>query len=284
MRFFMKKYIWVTLVILMVACAKETPETIFFSALEAFPVIEDAEIITMDMPDDIPLGEPIHNKIAETMQRHEDDPIHIMETDYTRPIIALTFDDGPGRLTARILDIVEKYNVRVTFCVVGRNIKGREALLKRAVENDNEIIGHSWNHQNMNGITAAEIKKQITDTHEAIEAAVGEMPAIFRPPYGRANGKVRNAAKELGFSLITWSVDTRDWERITADEIVQNILKTVKDGSLILCHELHESTVEAIDLVIPILIEQGYQFVTVSELLAHQEGVWEPGIIYSGKR
>jgi peptidoglycan/xylan/chitin deacetylase (PgdA/CDA1 family) len=283
MRFFMKKYIWIVMAFILSACAAKIPEAVvLYAETEKASVID---IVTIETPEEIPLAEPpVHNKIAETIHQQEESDNPPAETEQAKPIIALTFDDGPGRLTGKILDVTEKHGVNVTFCVVGRNIKGREASLKRAVENGGEVIGHSWNHQNLNEISADAIKKQLTETHEAIEAAVGKMPAIFRPPYGRANNKVRDAAKALGFAMITWSVDTRDWERITADEIAESIYKSVKDGSLVLCHELHEATVEAMDIVIPVLLEQGYRFVTVSELLTQLEGEWEPGVIYHGTR
>ena len=202
-----------------------------------------------------------------------------------RPMVALTFDDGPTRYTEYILDILERHGARATFCVLGNLVERREDTVRRAVELGNEVIGHSWNHANFTILSPDAIKRQIQDTSAAIEAATGVTPPpIFRAPYGNLNARVRNVAAELGYSMLNWTVDTEDWRHRDATIIYQRTMDRVIEGSIILLHDIRYPTKEAVELLVPSLIERGFQLVTVSELIEYVYGGLEPGREFRGLR
>lgn len=199
--------------------------------------------------------------------------------------IALTFDDGPSQYTNYILDILEKYNARATFFVLGYRVQSREEIVLRAAELGNEIAGHSWSHPDFTALGADSIWRQITDTNTAIENVLGKPPPpFFRPPYGLVNRRVTDIAIELGYSIVNWSIDTRDWQNRDANIIYKIIMENAADGSIVLMHDIREPTRAAVERAVPSLIEQGFELVTVSELLEHHYGGIEPGEVYVGVR
>ncbi|MDR1688674.1 MAG: polysaccharide deacetylase family protein [Clostridiales bacterium] len=202
--------------------------------------------------------------------------------DPSKPMIALTFDDGPGKYTPQILDLLKRYDVRASFCVVGYMIESHRDIIEKSAENGNEIIGHSWSHTNLTKLSRSQIKDEIVDTNSLIESVTGSCPNFYRPPFGDVNDNVRKVSEELGAVILYWSVDTRDWQSKDAQKVSEIILSEVKDGSVILCHDLYASTYEAMRTVIPELIERGYQFVTVSELINFNRGTAEAGKLYYG--
>jgi peptidoglycan/xylan/chitin deacetylase (PgdA/CDA1 family) len=200
--------------------------------------------------------------------------------DPSKPMISLTFDDGPSKYTAQILNTLEKHNSAATFCVLGNLVEGRRDTVLRAHRIGCEIVGHSWDHKNLTALSESDIKKQILDTGKKIESITGSSPKIYRPPYGAVNDKVKNVSKNLGYSLLLWSVDPQDWKSKNADAVYNAIMKNVKNGSIILCHDLYGSTATAMERVVPELIKRGYQLVTVSELMKHSGGKFEAGKTY----
>lgn len=195
-----------------------------------------------------------------------------------KPKIALTFDDGPTMHTIRILDALEKYDVNATFFVEGRKIKENKETLKRSHAMGNEILPHAWNHPDLRTLTPDEIKKELTDTADSIRAVLGDVKInMYRPPYGFFDDKVNSTSAALGLSLINWSVDPLDWENQNPDIICERTMKYLHDGAIILCHDAFDSTGEAVERLLPILMEN-YRLVTVSELL--DEFVLQPGKVY----
>ncbi|MCL2401834.1 MAG: polysaccharide deacetylase family protein [Oscillospiraceae bacterium] len=214
----------------------------------------------------------------------ESTPVQPQAVDTSRPMVALTFDDGPSRYTDKILDLLEQHGGRATFMVLGNLIDGRRDALTRMVEMGSEVIGHSWDHRNLTKLSKTEIRAEITDTSAAISAVTGITWPMFRPPYGSYNDAVKAVAAELGYAIIYWSVDTLDWKHRDPDWVYKAVMNDVEDGSIVLLHDIHGTTAEAMIRVIPRLIEEGYQLVTVSELLYHRHGGLEPGrVYYSGK-
>lgn len=207
---------------------------------------------------------------------------------YTRPIInpnssipgdkyiALTFDDGPGPHTGRLLDLLNSHGVKATFFVVGKNIDKNPGVLNRMVNEGHQIGGHSWNHPQLTTLGEAGVTSQIMDTRNKIVSVTGVDTALVRPPYGSIDGYTKNIAANLGCSYINWSVDSLDWKSRNVDAIYYEIMTAVKDGSIILCHDIHGTTVDAMEIVIPDLLAQGYHLVTVTELL----GTTTPGMVY----
>ncbi|MDR0326609.1 MAG: polysaccharide deacetylase family protein [Oscillospiraceae bacterium] len=203
--------------------------------------------------------------------------------DPSKPMVALTFDDGPGKYMSRILDTLELHNARATFFTIGSLLDAQKDTVLRAFDMDCEILGHSWSHRDLTKLGEKTLREEILNTGDAIEAITGGVAArLFRPPYGAYNNTVSNVSAELGFTLINWSLDTFDWKIKDADRIYNSIMDRVKSNDIILCHDLHAPTADAVERIIPSLIEMGYQLVTVSELLFHTYGELEAGQVYVG--
>ena len=202
-----------------------------------------------------------------------------------RPMIALPFDDGPSQYTHMILDLLEAVGGRATFCVLGNRIHNHPDALVRAVALGSEVIGHSWDHTEFTRLGPNAITSQINQTSAAIEAVIGQAPPpIIRVPFGSVNRTVENVARELGYALLHWSEDPRDWYNRDADAIYYRIISRAIDGSIVLLHDIHTATAEAMIRVIPRLIAEGFQLVTASELIAHHYGEMLPGELYEGRR
>ena len=196
-----------------------------------------------------------------------------------RPMIALTFDDGPSNnITPQILALLEEYNAKATFCVIGYELEKRMDIGKMIFESGNEIVSHTWSHKYLTRISEDDIRQQLQDTNALIEQITGTVPVFYRPPYGDVNDTVRSVSEELGLSLLMWSIDPKDWKfkEDTATSYAV-ITEHVKAGSIILCHDIYDSTLELVEMVLSNL-SKSYRFVTVSELFEGTE--IEPGKIY----
>lgn len=199
--------------------------------------------------------------------------------------IALTFDDGPSSHTLEILDILEEHNARATFFVLGNLVEPRADIVAQAFQRGNEIAGHSFTHRNFTRLNAAAILEEITSTSAAIEAATGKpSPPFFRPPYGAHNPTVRAVAREIGYSMVNWSIDPEDWRVRDAEKIFNHVMEYAVDGGIVVLHDIRPSTVEAVAYIVPALHERGFELVTVSELLDHLFGELVPGGLYTGIR
>jgi peptidoglycan/xylan/chitin deacetylase (PgdA/CDA1 family) len=203
--------------------------------------------------------------------------------DPSKPMLALTFDDGPSQYTAQILDVLTEYGGNGTFCVVGNRVESFSDTARLIVAQGSQIMGHSWDHKQLTKLSDEEIISELRETIRVINDATGVSPVMYRPPYGAVNDTVKAVSKDLGLSLVNWSVDTRDWESRNADAVYASIMKDARDGSIILCHDLYESTANAAARAIPELVGQGYQLVTVEELLRLTGTPIEPGEVYFGK-
>ena len=186
-----------------------------------------------------------------------------------RPMLALTFDDGPSGKTPRLLDILDAHGARATFFVVGNMIGGREEVLREMCAAGHEVGGHSWNHADLSELDFDAVYSQLSRTKNSIDAATGGNSCLMRPPYGASNGTVSSAAGALGLSVTFWNIDTLDWMYLDADKVYDVIMDEAKNGRIVLCHDLYESTVDAMERVIPALLKQGYQLITVSELRSY---------------
>ena len=205
------------------------------------------------------------------------------QSDSGRQLVALTFDDGPIQYTEYILDILERYGGRVTFCVLGYRVETWASTVLRAVSLGNEVVGHSWDHPNFTMISEDDIVEQILFTSAAIEAAMGAAPPrLFRAPYGRVNDEVVNVAERLGYAMLHWSVDPRDWERRDPERIYNYITENAVHGAIFILHDIRPTTMEAMEKVVPALIEQGFELVTASELIEYVYGGIVQGEVYKG--
>jgi len=204
----------------------------------------------------------------------------ISNIDPNKPIVALTFDDGPSEYTSRILDALQQHGGRVSFFVTGSKIAEFKNKIFRAHQMECEILCHAWDHSDFTTLSIDEIATQISRTNDAIADITGSVSNIFRPPYGNVNKKVIKAAKKLDFAIANWSLDSKDLESKDTDTILSNIMSTVKSGDIVLCHDVNDSTARAIELLIPELVERECQLLTISELLHYKYGSIESGKIY----
>lgn len=202
--------------------------------------------------------------------------------DPNRPMIALTFDDGPNpSSTNRILDVLAKYNSRATFFVVGNRLRNYPETLQRIVCEQSEIGSHTYNHKSLNLLTTKEIQKELAGVDDYLKELLNQDAGTLRPPYGAVNDTVREAVDK---PMIYWSVDTEDWKSRNTDKIVKHVLENAKDGDIILFHDLYDTTAAAIERLVPELIAQGYQIVTVSEMFQAKGISLEPGKVYYSAR
>ncbi len=184
----------------------------------------------------------------------------------TQPAIALTFDDGPSKNpTTRILDVLESYQVHATFFVMGYKAEDYADQLNRAKALGCELGNHSYNHPKLTAISDSKAEKQISRTRKLVKKVTGTAPSLVRPPYGSYNDTVLSLLKA---PAILWSLDTRDWKTRDADSTVNAVLSDVKDGDIVLMHDVYEPTADAVERLVPELIDRGYQLVTVHELAA----------------
>ncbi len=194
--------------------------------------------------------------------------------------VALTFDDGPSREnTPRILQTLQKYNAHATFFVVGNRVKADADILKQEIEAGCEIGNHSWSHANLAKMDMDKVNRQYDRTANLIKKLTGYDVKLLRPPYGAISNKMR---KKLKHPMILWNVDTRDWENTKTKAILKQVKKNVKDGDIILMHDIHSTTADALETVIQWLIKNDYDILTVSELAERQGAQMSDGKAYGG--
>ena len=189
--------------------------------------------------------------------------------DASKPMVALTFDDGPGERTGELLAQLEKYNAHATFFMQGKNIPGKEDFVKKMKEIGCELGNHSYDHPQLTKLSADKIANQIGTTNDLIQQAAGSTATVMRPPYGAINDTVRSS---VGLPMILWSIDTLDWKTRNAQSSIDTVMNDVQDGDVILMHDIHTESIDAALVLIPKLEEAGYQLVTVSEM-AKAKGV-----------
>ena len=200
--------------------------------------------------------------------------------DPSRPMVAITFDDGPNPDTTNVmLDAIEKNYAKCTFFVLGQNAEYYPEVVKREYEMGQQVGTHTYSHQQLTNLQGAALTQEIEKSVKAIEAATGAAPILMRPPYGAYNDTVRAEAKKYGLCCVNWSLDTEDWKTKNADATYQMVMKAV-DGDVVLLHDIHEYNVDAVKRFIPDLMEQGIQLVTVSELYAARGETLDPGTIH----
>ncbi len=201
--------------------------------------------------------------------------------DPNRPMVALTFDDGPyAPVGNRIMDCAAQYGAKVTFYVVGSRCAAYQTEMQRMVAEGHEIGNHTYEHKYLNKLGAGEIQYQVNKGSEAILAASGTAPVTVRLPGGNKNAIV---LANINAPIIMWSIDTLDWKTRDAKSTVDKVLGTVRDGDIVLMHELYSPTGDAALQIIPALVEQGYQLVTVSEMAQYRGGL-QNGVVYSAFR
>jgi peptidoglycan/xylan/chitin deacetylase (PgdA/CDA1 family) len=197
-------------------------------------------------------------------------PITFNSVHVDGPYIALTFDDGPNAtLTPKLLDLLAARHLKATFFVVGQNAADHPDILKRAVREGHEIANHSWSHPNLGKMSDDAVRRELQKTDDAIAAAIGKRPTLLRPPYGSITAHQKKwIHDEFGYRIIIWDVDPLDWKRPGPSVVTARILKETKAGSIVLAHDIHPPTIEAMPATFDQLMKKGFKSVTVTELLS----------------
>lgn len=194
--------------------------------------------------------------------------------------VALTFDDGPStENTPKVLEILKQYNAHATFFIVGNRAAAGAEILKQEIAQGCEIGNHSWDHTNLAKLSMKKVNKQYDKTADLVKKLVGYDIKLLRPPYGAISQKMRDKLKH---PMVLWNVDTLDWKTKKPKAILKQVKKTVKDGDIILMHDIHPTTAEALKTVLPWLIENDYDILTVSELAARKGAPLHNGKAYGG--
>ena len=183
--------------------------------------------------------------------------------DPKKPVVALTFDDGPSQYTEEIIKILEENEVNATFFILGNKVVAYQDILKKSVQNGNELGNHSYNHKWLSQLSTTELIDQIDKTQKIIQDNIGYTSRYLRPTYGSVTNRIR---KNTNLEVTLWTVDTRDWKIHNVNRIVERATTNIEDGDIILMHDIFERSKEALKKIIPELKKQGFQFVTISEL------------------
>lgn len=183
--------------------------------------------------------------------------------DINKKYVALTFDDGPSIYTKDILEILKKHNVSATFFILGNKVPIYSDLLNEMLENGNIIGNHSYNHKWLVKLNENELKEQINKTNEEIYKYTGYIPTILRPTYGSVNKKIKNITN---MNIILWTVDTMDWKYKSVNKIIYKATNNLKDGDIILMHDIYKRTALSLDKIITEIKKQGFEIVTILEL------------------
>jgi peptidoglycan/xylan/chitin deacetylase (PgdA/CDA1 family) len=184
--------------------------------------------------------------------------------------IALTFDDGPSeKLTPKLLDLLAKHNIKATFFVIGENAAEHPEIVARAAREGHEIGNHSWSHPNLAKMSDEAVRRQLRQTDDAIRQATGKRPTLIRPPYGNLSQRQKQwIHDEFGYRVVLWDVDPLDWKRPGPTVVCHRIVSETRPGSIVLSHDIHPGTIEAMGNTLDQLEAKGFKFVTVSELIA----------------
>jgi peptidoglycan-N-acetylglucosamine deacetylase len=185
------------------------------------------------------------------------------------PYIAMTFDDGPSAaLTPKLLDILGAHHIKATFFVIGENVAQHPEIVARAAREGHEIGNHSWSHPNLAKMSDEGVRRQLSRADEVIKSATGTRPTLLRPPYGSITAREKRWIRdEFGYQIILWDVDPYDWKRPGPAVVRSRILKETLPGSIVLSHDIHPGTIEAMPSTFDALGAKGFKFVTVSELI-----------------
>lgn len=265
--------LFICFVLAIVACGEQSiVELVYFNSAEIADIIEEP----------VKLAEPVQPVFASHLEDTIEEELTMTELEATpSKKIALTFDDGPhDETTPLILELLNKHEAKATFFMLGKQAELYPDIVKQVFNDGHEIGNHTWDHPDLTLLDAEDMIQQFESTRDMIAAITGEAPMLIRPPYGKYDEAVQNIAPG---PLINWSIDTIDWQDRDADQIMVNITDAVHEDGIILMHDVYPSTVEAVERILNTYGEQGYEFVTVSELLHFDRSEPVNGKVYKQK-
>lgn len=190
--------------------------------------------------------------------------------------IALTFDDGPGARTPELLDALAEYDARATFFVTGGPVREHPDVVRREYAEGHEVANHTVHHPDLTSVGKDEIDEELSTVNELVRRETGYTMDLMRPPYGATDGQVDEVTERLGQAQILWSIDTNDWRDHNPGLVADRAVEDARPGSIVLMHDIHDTTIDAVPDILKRLDEKGYTMVTVSQLL----GETEPGRSY----
>ena len=190
------------------------------------------------------------------------------------PFIAITFDDGPVvPNTPRLLDMLAARGIKATFFTVGTNAARNPNIIRRIVADGHEIANHTWNHPYLSRMTDAGVRSELQRSHDSLTSITGTAPRMYRPPYGAITARQKQwIMSEFGYPTILWSVDPQDWKTKSASMTRSRILAETRPGAIILVHDIHASSIDAMPGTLDGLLAKGFRFVTVSQLINLSSG------------
>ncbi|HLR69908.1 MAG TPA: polysaccharide deacetylase family protein [Pseudogracilibacillus sp.] len=199
-------------------------------------------------------------------------PEQTKKKETNKKLVALTFDDGPDdEVTPKILETLDSYNIPGTFFMLARSVEKHPELAKEVAKQGHEIANHTETHINLNTVKRSRIDQEIVQSKKIIEKTTGVSPTLFRPPYGEYNNTVLELANKSQQKIIMWSVDTLDWQHKNKKKTIDIVMRDTKPQSIILMHDIHKTTADALPDLIEKLQKEGFEFVTTSELIEHLE-------------
>lgn len=252
---------------------KDNELIIYYYNYEIKPIVNEQLFITVNY-NEIKDYLDLKVNLDDTYQNEDGNVIN-----KDKKLIAITFDDGPGPYTSNLVNTLKENKAKATFFMLGNRLNNYKTAVLDAYNGGMEIAYHSYAHTNFLRQSASTITNELNKSNEILESIIGIKFSIVRPPYGSINASVKSI---LNMPIIKWNVDTNDWmaQNKNADYLKNYILNTAKDGDIILLHDIHKTSVDAISIVLPELYARGYQVVTVSDLAASFEDTLENSVIY----
>lgn len=203
------------------------------------------------------------------------------QVNITEKVLAMTFDDGPHpSLTPKLLDILKARNIKCTFFVIGKNAQMYPNIIRRMIAEGHEVANHTWTHASLTSLSDEQIRSELKRSEDALVAAANYRPHLIRPPYGAVNARIKQLIfSEFGYSTIMWSVDPQDWRRPGVSVVTSRLVNGARPGSIMLAHDIHPPTIQAMPAVFDQLLARGYQFVTVSQLMNLEKATTPVGMV-----
>ncbi|SKA89867.1 Peptidoglycan/xylan/chitin deacetylase, PgdA/CDA1 family [Prosthecobacter debontii] len=234
------------------------------------PVLQDNPLARrLNNPSSMPTVPPAGAKISYS------------QVNITEKVLAMTFDDGPHpTLTPKLLDILKARNIKCTFFVIGKSAKAYPNIIKRMIAEGHEVANHTWTHASLTSRSDAQIRNELQMSEDALVAVANYRPHLIRPPYGAINTRIKQLMfSEFGYSTILWSVDPQDWRRPGVSVVTSRLVNGAHPGAIMLAHDIHPPTIEAMPSMFDQLLAKGYQFVTVSQLLNMEKANMPVGVV-----
>jgi len=251
-------------------CSVVTPATSQPQAVQAAPVTPPVTVGSITNPDSpLPKVPPPGMKVR----------YNSVHTD--QMALAMTFDDGPHPVnTPKLLDLLKSRNIKATFFLVGERVKMHPEIVRRILAEGHEVANHTWTHPSLVSISDEKIRSEFQRTADAIWDAAQYRPHIMRPPFGATNKRIEQwVYNEFGYSSITWSVDPNDWRRPGVQVVANRLIAGAHKGAIMLAHDIHAPTIEAMPQVCDALLAKGYKFLTVSQLINLEQQSAPVGVI-----